>query len=195
MDILIKHLIGRALTGMVLVVAVTGCAASDEVSSASKSTVDRLIVSLPLAIHGYNYTNRYIGYFKVDSVGGGNIYVSGPDSGGGGTTCCASYIKGAGPWRAKVNWQTGACRWAERVQKSGETVFELHKYYKTVEVDVEPNIPADPKHLEMHFYPDGTIQIALTEEESPPRLVLSKDREDKSPYPQCPGNEEPARVW
>lgn len=195
MDALVARLIGRMLTGMLLLVAIAGCAASGGVNSASGSRAHKSIVSLPLAIHGYNYTDRYIGYFKVDSVGGGNIYVSGPDSGGGGTTCCAFYTKGAGSWKAKVNWQTGACRWAETVQKSGETVFELHKYYKTVEVDVDPQIPLDPKHLEVHFYPDGSIQIALTEEESPPRLVLSKDREDKSPSPQCPGNKEPVRVW
>lgn len=194
MAVLPGRFIGRTLTGMVLVLAITGCAASGAVNSAPKSRAHRSIVSVPLAIHGYNYTNRYIG-FKVDSVGGGNIYVSGPDSGGGGTTCCASYTKGAGSWKAKVNWQTGACRWGEVVQKSGETVFSLHNYYKTVEVDVDPRIPRDPKHLEVHFYPDGTVQIALTEEESPPRLVLSTDREDKSPSPQCPGNTQPVRVW
>lgn len=195
MNTLIEHLIGRTLTGMVLVMAVTGCTASGEVNSAPKSRFERLIVSLPLAIHGYNYTNRYIGSFKVDSVGGGNVYVSGPHSGGGGTTCCASYTKGAGPWKAEVRWQTGGCRWGERVQESGETLYSIHKIYKKLEVDVDPKIPPDPKHLEVHFYPDGTVQVALTEEESPPRLVLSKEREDKSPYPLCPGNKEPVRVW
>jgi len=195
MNTLIKHLIGCALTGMVLVMAMTGCAASGSVDGTSKSRVKSRSASLPLAIHGYNYTNRYIGSFSVDSVGGGNVYVSGPDSGGGGTTCCASYRKGTRPWKAKVNWQTGACRYSETVQESGKTVFELHKYFRTIEVDVDPSIPPDPKHLEVHFYPDGDVRIALTEEESPPRLVLSKDREDKSPYPLCPGDVEPALVW
>ena len=190
-----ENLIGRTLTGMVLVVAITGCTASGAGNSAPASRAERSIVSLPLAIHGYNYTNRYIGSFEVDSVGGGNVYVSGPHSGGGGTTCCASYTKGAGPWKAKVSWQIGACRYSEEVQKSGKTVFELHKYYKTVEVDVNPRIPPDPKHLEVHFYPDGNVQVVLTEQESPPRLVLSKDREDKVSYPQCPGNKEPVKVW
>ena len=97
--------------------------------------------------------------------------------------------------QAKVRWQNGACRYAERLQESGKTIFSLHEYYKTVEVDVDPRIPADPKHLEVHFYPDGNVQVALTEEESPPRLVLSTDREEKSPSPQCPGNVRPAAVW
>ena len=195
MNTLIENLIGRTLTGMVLVMAMTGCAASGSVDSTSESRVKSRSASLPLAIHGYNYTNRYIGSFEVDSVGGGNVYVSGPDSGGGGTTCCASYRKGSGPWKAEVSWQTGACRYGERVQESGETVFSLYKFYKKVEVDVDPRIPSNPKHLEVHFYPDATVQIALTEEESPPRLVLSKNREDKLPYPQCPGNTKPVKVW
>ena len=195
MNTLIAHLIERTLTGMVLVVAFTGCATLGAVNSAPESRVEPHIVSLPLSMHGYNYTNRYIGSFKVDSVGGGNVYVSGPHSGGGGTTCCASYTKGAGPWKAKVSWQTGACRWGDRVQESGETLFSLHNYYKKVEVDVDPRIPPNPEHLEVHFYPDGSVQVALTEQESPPRLVLSKDREDKSPSPQCPGNKKPVNVW
>ena len=187
-------MIGPTLTGMVLVVAITGCAASSAVKSAPVSLAKRSNVSLPLAIHGYNYTNRYIGSFEVDSVGGGNVYVSGPHSGGGGTTCCAAYVKGAGPWKAEVSWQTGACRYGERVQESGKTVFALHKYYKTVEVEVDPRIPSNPKHLEVHCYPDGNVQIALTEEESPPRLVMSRDREDKTSYPQCPGNTKSVRA-
>lgn len=195
MNNFLEHLVGRTLTGMVLVMVISGCAASGAVSSVPGSMAKRSVGSLPLAIHGYNYTNRYIGSFEVDSVGGGNVYVSGPHSGGGGTTCCAVYRNGAGPWKAEVSWQTSACRWGETVQKSGDTVFSLHKFYKKVEVDVDPRIPPNPKHLEVHFYPDGTVQIALTEEESPPRLALSTDREDKSPSPQCPGNERPVRLW
>ena len=32
----------------------------------------------------------------------------------------------------------------------------------------------DPKYLEVHFYPDGHIEVAATREASPPRLKLER---------------------
>lgn len=182
----------RAVVGTLTAVAMSGCGASNAGVSAGEARAPSHPARIQLPIVGYNYTDRYLAYFKVDSIGGGNVFVSSPTSGGGGSTCCAVYIKGTRAWKAQVEWQSGACRYNEHVQASGRPTFDLHRYFKKVTVDVDPRIPADPKQLEVHFYPDGSVQIALTEERSAPRLILPAERENKGPYPQCPNNEKPA---
>ncbi len=68
-----------------------------------------------------------------------------------------------------------------------------HSYFKEVEVQVhvDPKTVERPQYLEVHFYPDGHVEAAVTEHESPPRLILNKDREDNSPYPRCPNGKQP----
>ncbi len=184
---------GQLATGLLMVTVISGCSATTSAGSKHLAgTRPAEPVSLQLPIKGYNYTNRYIDHFEVDGVGGGNIDVTGPESGPGGSTCCAVYVKGTRAWKATVEWQTGACRYNERIQASGRPTFDLHRFYKKVEVDIDPKIPADPTQMEVHFYPDGNVQIALTERNSAPRLALSKDREIKGPYAQCPNNQKPA---
>lgn len=144
-----------------------------------------------LTLYGYNYTNRYIDEFSVDGVGGGNLFVSGESSGGGKSTCCVSYITGPGDWKVKVRWQTDACTYDERTWSNGEKHSDIYSYFKEADVLVDPHVPDHPAYFEVHFYPDGHVEAAITEHASPPRLKLSKSREDRSLYRQCPNDKKP----
>jgi hypothetical protein len=144
-----------------------------------------------LELTGYNYTNRSIGQFSVNSNGGGNVHVSSPTSGGGGSVCCVTYIVGIKKWRVLVRWQTGACTYNNEVDGNGERSFEVYRYFKESEIDVDPVIPSRPNILEVHFYPDGHLEAAITEESSAPRLRLPKERESKLPYRRCPNDARP----
>ncbi len=146
---------------------------------------------LSLTLTGYNYTNRYIDTFSVNGQGGGNLFISGPTSGGGGSVCCVGYRSGQRTWTVKVRWQANACTYNEKKYSKDDIQYEIHSYFKEVEVQVDPNVPARPQYLEVHFYPDGHVEAAITEHASPPRLILSEDRKDKTPYPRCPNGKQP----
>ena len=146
---------------------------------------------IELTLEGYNYTNRYIDEFSVDGNGGGNLFVSGENSGGGGSVCCVSLISGAHARKVKVRWQTDACTYDEQTYSNGEKNSNTYRIFKEVEVQVDPHIPDYPAYFEVHFYPDGHVEAAITEHASPPRLKLSKSREDRSPYRQCPNDKKP----
>jgi hypothetical protein len=146
---------------------------------------------LELTLTGYNYTNRYINQFDVDGQGGGDIDVSGPRSAGNGSSCCVSYRSGATARIVTVRWQANACKFVSYIDEEGKKHERTHSYLKEVKVQVDPNIPDFPRYFEVHFYPDGHVEAAMTEHESGARLVLSKDREDNSPRPRCPNDTEP----
>ena len=160
------------------------------------STADSVPVKAPmgtrinLTLTGYNYTNRYINQFDVDGQGGGNIRVSGPNTAGNGSACCVSYYSGGGTWKVKIRWQTGACTYNER-SSYGEKFSDTYSYFKEVEVQVDPTIPDFPRYFEVHIYPDGHAEAAITEHESMARLALNKDREDNTRYPRCPDGKKP----
>ncbi|MDE2431181.1 MAG: DUF3304 domain-containing protein [Burkholderiales bacterium] len=164
---------------------------TDVASEAPQKEVKlRMGTRVGLALNGYNYTNRYIDSFSVDGQGGGNLFVSGPTSGGGGGVCCVSYRIGASAWKTKIRWQTDACTYDEKIIQ-GERFYEIYSFFKEVEVQIDPKIPDHPHYFEVHFYPDGHVEAAITEEISLPRLVLSKDREDNSHYRKCPNGKKP----
>lgn len=165
----------------------TAVAAATEESPPAKPPMGTRI---NLTLTGYNYTNRYIDQFDVDGQGGGNIGVSGPRSGGNGSTCCVTYYSGGGSWKVKVRWQTDACTYNERISE-GERFYDIHSFFREVEVQVDPNIPDDPHYFEVHIYPDGHAEAAITEHESMARLVLAKDREDNTRYARCPDGKKP----
>lgn len=144
-----------------------------------------------LSLAGYNYTNRYIASFSVNGQGGGNIFVSTPTSGGGGSACCVLYRPGNRVRKMTVRWQSDACYYQERSTSSGKPQDALHFFYREAEVNVDSKVPLDPKILEIHFYPDGTIRAEITEEITLPRLQLSNDREDKSDFPRCKNDKKP----
>lgn len=146
---------------------------------------------VPLAITGYNYTNLHIDSFSVDGAGGGNIQLSTPTSGGGGSTCCISYGPRTRLRTVSVEWQTGGCYYHEKSATSGDVFDRLHSYSYKREVEVEPGVPPNPKVIEIHFYPDGSIKAAITAGSWSPRLQLSADREDKSDLTRCPNDKKP----
>jgi hypothetical protein len=178
---------------MLIMLVLVACKNSEIGSSASDAKpIPEKIEAIGLSITGYNYTDRYINDFSVNGNSGGNIYVSSPSGGGGGSTCCATYVSGDKAWRVRVEWQIGGCMYDKSVNDDGSLVYSIHPYYKEVVVQIDPRIPNDPKYLEVHFYPDGHIEAAVTEKKSAPRLVLEKNRENKtSRLATCPNGRRP----
>ena len=146
-----------------------------------------------LLIQGYNYTDDYIDSFTVDGQGGGNLYVSGPTSGGGGSVCCASFARGTSmPIRLKVRWTGGYCMWQEpNPYPIGQRFYakrvSLWKEAEALAVDLSKG---KPRALEVHIFPDGRVEAAITQGYSPPRMVLPDDHRGLRPgvhhtYPDC----------
>jgi hypothetical protein len=107
--------------------------------------------------YGYNYTDLYIDSFEVDGAGGGNLEVSIPTAGGGKHTCCATLVSGLPEGTPFViKWTRDRKRWCEQT------------------VRLTRPIPREPKYLEVHFYPDGSIQVEASERASAPRLKLER---------------------
>lgn len=146
--------------------------------------------SVSLTLTGYNYTDRYINDFSVNGNGGGNLFVSSPRGGGGGSVCCVDYITGITDWTVIVRWQYDACTF-NNTYEDGHRGYQIHSFYKEVEVSVDPKIGPRPEYLEVHFYPEGHVEVALTETSSSPRLRLDSERADRTPYRQCPGDTRP----
>jgi hypothetical protein len=143
-----------------LLVAVTACSRAKPVG---------------LAIEGYNYTNRFIDSFTVtDEHGngswGGNVDLSTPTAGGGGSTCCVMLDPGAKkPVRLRIDWTL------DRVDDAaGRTIAPQTR--KQAWVTIGPPFPADPQNFEVHFYPDGHVEVAVSHWSSPPRIILPEDR-------------------
>lgn len=148
---------------------------------------------LSLALVGYNYTSRYIDTFSANGQGGGNLYVSSPTSGGGGTVCCVPYVQGRPAGEVTVRWQSGGCMFRVPGGLADGSTHLVHEFFREIKVKVDPRIPSRPKNFEVHFYPDGHVEAAITGEYSSPRLVYSKSREDISDFPRCPDEKEPKR--
>lgn len=105
-----------------------------------------------LTIIGYNYTDTYIDSFTVNGVGGGNIEVSTPGSYGGGT-CCAPILKDFPlPMTVDIAWNRD----------------EGQPWCKQTVLLTGP-VPDDANDFEVHFYQDGTIQVAITDYPTPAR--------------------------
>lgn len=111
-----------------------------------------------LTIYGYNYTDLYIDSFEVGGNGGGNLSVSTMTTGGSKSACCASVYPALVPYEVKIKWKgrEGKNRWCEK------------------KVTLHGPIPAKPGYFEVHFYPDGHIEVAVTEDASKPRLTLER---------------------
>jgi Protein of unknown function (DUF3304) len=110
-----------------------------------------------LTISGYNYTDTYIDSFAVNGAGGGNLEVSQPSSGGGGACCAAILDDFPLPMTVEVSWKRdGDAPWCK------QTVL------------LDGPLPKEPNYLEVHFYQDGTIQLAITDYPSPARVKLQR---------------------
>ena len=138
-----------------------------------------------LTILGYNYTNRYIDQFSVDGAGGGNMSVSTPTSSGGGGTCCAVWVDGTPlPVTMRVRWVADYCI-EFLTNEYGEKRPSARAIFAERDVEFNGPVPAAPHNLEVHFYPDGHIELAITDYLfSEPRLKLDPSRETKAPL--CP---------
>jgi len=150
----------RIVLAVSLLVAMTGCSRAKPIG---------------LAIAGYNYTNRLIASFTVNDESGngawgGNVYLSSPTSGGGGGTCCVMLDSNAQkPVRLRVDWTLD-----EVEDSSGHTIAPEIK--KQAWVTLNPPFPEDPQSFEVHFYPDGHVEAAVTRWPSSPRISLPENR-------------------
>ena len=156
---------------------------------AETTQAPRQSIKSELAIKSYNYTAKYIDSFNVGPVGGGNVHLSSETGGGGGIVCCFTFQRDVGPKTVKVEWIDDLCKYNVKALDNGKTNFDIHSALRSSSVEIATLIPADPQYLEIHFYPDGTVQAAITETISPPRIVLSKSR--RKPMPICPNNSKP----
>jgi hypothetical protein len=123
-----------------------------------------------LGIVGYNYTDRYIDSFEVGGQGGGNVLLSDGDSGGGSTSCCIGFNPRTPlPLKMKVRWTFGYKRDAQ-----GNIIVPNETREATAEL--RGPVPDDPHVLEVHFMPDGTVQLRITYDQSPPMLVIDRSK-------------------
>lgn len=142
-----------------------------------------------LAIVGYNYTEKYIDSFDVGPVGGGNIHLSSETGGGGGIVCRYVFHRDVGLRAINVKWQESICKYNVRTFSNGAMSSDFHDKLRKISVEIATPVPDHPQFLEIHFYPDGTVQAAITEALSAPRIILSKSR--GKPMPICPNNIKP----
>lgn len=147
-----------------------------------------------LTLVGYNYTNRYIDDYSVNGTSGANLDVSGPGGGGGKTICCGiAYVpSNLVKQTVKVRWQSAGCVFSTKSTISGEVFDTIHHFFKEAEVELDTQGAHNPKYLEIHIYPDGTVKAAVTDEESAPRLLLDEARKDRSHYPRCQNDKDPS---
>ena len=136
-----------------------------------------LRASLPkhfdLSIHGYNYTDRIIGSFEVNGAGGGNLALSTATAGGGKTVCCFGWTEGTPlPRKLTIKWTARYC--LRRYTSYGEAGVAIEDIWHEADIELKGPVPSDPRQLEIHFYPDGRIEAAITRERSVPRLQLTE---------------------
>ncbi len=141
-----------------------------------------------LLIQGYNYTDTYIDSFTVNGAGGGNIFVSGPTTGGGESACCYSFNP-ASKAQVTIRWSANYCMYSTS-NKYGETYQWRKSLYREVQVPVAGPTGCEPAALEVHFYPDGHVEAAVTPGYSPPRLKLPITADEQRPgassnFPPC----------
>ena len=152
----------------------------------SRLTVD----AKSLLIQGYNYTDDYIDSFTVDGQGGGNLYVSSPQSGGGKSVCCASFSQGARlPVKLEVRWVSSYCMEYE-TNVFGRTSAYRKGLWKKAEALAVDLSQGKPRALEVHIFPDGHVEAGITQGYSPPRMVLPRTDSYRRPgppptYPDC----------
>ncbi|WP_082493843.1 DUF3304 domain-containing protein [Massilia sp. Leaf139] len=143
-------------------------------------------------IVGFNYTDQIIDSFSINGQGGGNIFLSNRTSGGGKSACCL-VLSGAKKesLRIHVRWQSGGCLYITKSRISGEVFKNIFAYYKEAYVDVLHPKNHSPEHLEVHFYPDGSVRAELTNELSLPRIALNGKRNQKTNLPRCRDDKKP----
>lgn len=115
-----------------------------------------------VTVVGYNYTERPILTFSVNGAGGGNIFVNG---GGASFSCCGEVTIGK---PAEINWIYSA---TAKQYEAG-----LRKEHHTTTVITPPPEVPEAEYLEVHFYPDHHVELALVK--FPGKRRMPKIRED-----------------
>ena len=100
-----------------------------------------------VTVIGYNYTERPIYTFSVNGVGGSNIFVGG---GGAKMSCCTEITVGQ-PVEIKWLYDT-----TEKQYLAG-----LREEKRSTTVIVPPPTVPEAEYLEVHFYPDHHVELAL----------------------------------
>lgn len=190
-ETLIRHrLVLSLLRGAIaaaMALVLSACAAATDAPTPAPAQYGKPV---SLVIQGYNYTDDYIDSFTVNGAGGGNILESGPESGGGKSVCCAAYTPGTPlPIRLKIRWVANYCQYRS-MTAYGPTPVHRRGLWKETEAWITEPPRGQPRALEIHFYPDGHVEAAVTEGYSPPRLRLARDAQGRRPgvghdYPWC----------
>jgi Protein of unknown function (DUF3304) len=141
-----------------------------------------------LLIQGYNDTDTYIDSFTVNGAGGGNVFVSSPTTGGGKSVCCFNF-NAASKAPVTIRWAASYCMYSA-TNKYGESYQWRKSIFREVQVPVERPTGIVPAALEVHFYPDGHVEVAVTAGHSPPRLKLPITADEQRPgasnnFPPC----------
>jgi hypothetical protein len=138
-----------------------------------------------LGLIGFNYTDRLIDHYSVDSSGGGHVHLSSPTSGGSGVVCCTRISKAQREKvEVKVKWQVDGCTYPVK-SSTGRIGERRIFYYKEALTYVDPPTSSAPAYLETHFYPDGSVKVKVTEFISTPEIPLDQDRKDQSIFLRC----------
>jgi hypothetical protein len=174
------------LLGMLLMML--GACQAQGVKSEAKAKAPAPGQTVMLSLVGYNYTDHYIDNYDVNGVWGGNLFISNATSGGSKYTCCVRWIVGRTlPVKVHIRWESSECLFTENVE--GEDFKSAKSFYSEADVWLKGPIPADPQYFETHFYPDGHIEVAVTNSISPPRLIRpalkNGLRPGVAPWPKC----------
>ncbi len=187
-----------ALTIAAALVPLASCSAETSKASATETKAPSgKRKSYLLSIVGYNYTDDVITYFDVNGTGGGNMSLSTPTSRGQRSTCCVKWTEGSRlPVKVKVKWTASYCRLAD-TDMAGHPSESTEPFLKVADVEFNGPVPAEPQNFEVHFYPDGHVETAITDTNSPARLKLpaivvdenlneSRTGRKPEPPPPCP---------
>jgi hypothetical protein len=109
-----------------------------------------------LGIVGYNYTETGIIDYSVNGTGAFNLTTSGEDSGGGSTVCCFGWAPATKlPMSIRIEWTRDEETWCRK------------------DVLLTDRGALEPTTIEVHFFPDRHIEVAITDKYSKPRLKLA----------------------
>lgn len=175
-------------TWLYLLVCATSVGACQGQDAAVKSIPARSGQVVNLTLIAYNYTDNYIDSYQVNGAGGGNVFVSSPTTGGSKSSCCVRWIVGqALPVTVHIRWESSECIYTKRVE--GQDFERAKSFYSEKNVELIKPPSSDPKFFETHFYSDGHIEFAITDDYSPPRLKLPRTahmvRPQQKQWPRC----------
>lgn len=180
-----KLLFCLALMSMLLIALLMRGVVAKEVAGGRMVEESDVGEYFTLGLIGFNYTDRLIDHYSVDSSGGGHVHLSSLTSGGSGVVCCTRISKAQREKvEVKVKWQVDGCTYP--VKSSTGRIGERRIFhYKEALVYVDPPTSLAPAYLETHFYPDGSVKVKVTEFISPPEMHLDENRKDQSIFLRC----------